>query len=90
MFVERAAEQRIFFVGDKQRLKREIAHGDTVILKAQGRSVLVRHVRMQDPHGFSGEVCGFEPPGVDEHCGVKVGDRVEFSERHVYSCSSGR
>jgi hypothetical protein len=90
MFTERAAGQNIFYVGDKQRRKREIAHGDSVTLKSGDRTVLVRKVHILQPHGFSGEIQGFEPPSPTEEYGeMKVGQRIEFSERHVFGCSSG-
>ena len=88
MFTERAANQRIFYVGSQQRLRREICHGDSATLKSGGMLVLVKNIRLLEPHGFSGEIYGFEPPS-EEYAGYKVGQRVPFSERNVYSCSRG-
>ena len=89
MFTERAATQRIFYVGSKQHLKRQIAHGDSVALKTGNTLVLVRKVRLLEPHGFSGEIYGFEPPLPEGPAGLGIGQRVEFSEAQVYSCSCG-
>jgi hypothetical protein len=70
-------------------MKHEIAHGDSVTLKLGDQFVAIRNVRLKQPYGYTGEVVGFDPSGAEEHAGVKVGERVEFSELQVYGCSSG-
>ncbi|UJB19584.1 MULTISPECIES: hypothetical protein [Lysobacter] len=86
MFTERSANQNIFYVGSQQLPKREIAPGDSVTLKAGGTLVQIRNVRLLQPYGFSGEIYGFEPALPESPAGLTIGQRVEFSERQVYSC----
>jgi hypothetical protein len=86
MLNERPANQRIYYVGSQQLPKHEVAHGDSVTLKTGNQIVLVSRVHAREPYGFSGEIQGFEPSGAEEYAGMKVGERIDFSERNVYTC----
>ena len=69
-----------------RRIKSSISDGDEVTLRIDDEDVLVRNVAKTSPGHFSGEVYGFEPSYGIEFGGLKIGDRIEFTENHVISC----
>ena len=87
MFVEREAGRDIY-VGDGALLKRSIADGDSVTLETDGCTVSVREIAQVSPGKYVGTIYGFEPGIRVEFNGLKIDQRIEFSERHILTCSA--
>lgn len=61
-----------------------IADAQNVILHCDGKSVLVRDIRVTDEGIFTGVVSGFEPAGQQVR-GLAEGDEVKFEKHQVIS-----
>jgi hypothetical protein len=85
MFNERKG-QRIFFVSNQLNTK-AINEGDSVTLRKDGESILVRAVKVLGSSRYSGIVYGFEPSRELEYQGLSLGDEVQFEGKHVFGCS---
>lgn len=69
-----------------RKIKSSVSDGDEVTLRIDDEDVLVRNVSRTSPGQFSGDVYGFEPSYGIEFGGLKIGDRIDFTEDHVISC----
>lgn len=90
MFSDRNPALGITYVGSDvpgQNVKNAVVDGDSVALQLLNESVLIRDISTIYPGKFSGIVYGFEPSRAIEFGGLKVGDIVNFSERHILLCS---
>lgn len=89
MFTDRDSGVGILFMSKVvpgKKIKNSITDGDEVTLKIGDEDILVRDVVAISPGKFSGTVYGFEPSHTVEFSGLKLGQSVEFQERHVISC----
>jgi hypothetical protein len=90
MFSDRNPTLDITYIGADapgQKSKNSIDDGDSVALRLLDETVLIRDISTIYPGKFSGVVYGFEPSQATEFGGLKVGDIVNFSDRHVLLCS---
>ena len=69
-----------------QTLRPEPAGAKNAVLKTDCERVLVRAVHHQTEGTYTGEIYGFEPSYSLEFGGMKVGERIEFRDEHVFSC----
>lgn len=90
---EKRRGKGIFFVSDGQTIKRQVKEGDYVTLRIRINpldpktlTVQVKGVHIIDGSHFSGELYGFVPSHASQCQGLKIGDKVEFDEDHVFSC----
>ena len=86
MLTERISSLSIMFLDDEA--KSTVESGDNVKLKIGDESVLVKNVRIVESNGFTGTVYGFETSFCEEVEGIKLGDEIDFEERHIVSCAS--
>ncbi|MDP3294154.1 MAG: hypothetical protein Q8M37_05365 [Nevskia sp.] len=90
MFSERMSGQSIVFseghYSRGQKMKEDITDGARVELKIQEERVLVRIVETISPGHFRGTIYGFDP-GLSVECnGFSIGQKIEFSESHIFTC----
>lgn len=91
MFDERIGAGIVFVggcvFGETARLiKNTIEKGDSVELRLNGVSVLVRDIQATDS-GFKGIIYALGNHGLLEFQGLKYYEEIHFEERHIISCS---
>lgn len=93
MFLKRENGTGIFFTRAYKpgavKLVDEVCDGDSVILKVDEESVLVKGVQEIDAAIFRGIIYGFEPSVGIEYKGFKIDQGIKFSEDNVFSCGDG-
>lgn len=70
-----------------QPIRDTVKNGDSVVLRHNGESILVRNIKSLGASRFKGTIYGFEPSVALEHKGLKLEDEVEFEEQNIISCS---
>jgi len=88
MLTERSPTDSIFYVGNGPKIKRSVSDGDAVTLRLDDQRVLVRDVTQLSPGLFTGTIYGFEPSMTTERKGLKLGQKLEFSECHIFGCTA--
>ena len=88
MFTEREDGKSIIFVRSGPRLKDSVNDGDQVVLKVDSESVIINDVKALDNNKYEGTVSGFEPSYSEQFKNISIGDLVEFTSKHIISCSS--
>ncbi|HDL01404.1 MAG TPA: hypothetical protein ENH23_04145 [candidate division Zixibacteria bacterium] len=91
MFTKRKSSMGISYFGAHtpgKEFKNSIENGDTITLHIEKESVYVKNILRLSDNNFSGKVLGFEPSFSLEFNGVKIGDKVNFNEEHIITCSS--
>lgn len=83
MFRARGPNDVVFYTGGSM-ISRTISDGDRVSLRSGDETVLVRDVSVDGPGRFSGDIYGFEPSHATEVNGLRIGERVQFENRHVF------
>ena len=88
MLTERSPTDSIFYVGNGPRIKHAVSDGDAVTLRSGDQRILVRDVAQLSPGLFTGTIYGFEPSMTTDYKGLKLGQKLEFSERHIFGCTA--
>ena len=71
-----------------QKLKDAVVDGDSVTLKIGEESVQVRKLITLSLRQYRGTIYGFEPSFGIEYHGLSIGQEVDFSEKHIFACST--
>jgi hypothetical protein len=90
MFQKRPKEGGIAFSGLRQsgkRTKLEVGVGDVVELRLEGERLRVKLDGFGKNSQFEGSIISFEPSQASQHKGLKVGQKIEFSEENIFGCS---
>ncbi len=91
MFTKRKSSISITFFGANipgQKFKNTIENGDSATLHIEKEAVYVKNIVRLPDNSFSGRVFGFEPSFSLEFNGIKIGDKTNFNEEHIITCSS--
>jgi len=83
MLTEKGPNDVVFYTSG-ELIVHTISDGDSLTLRSDDQDVLVRDVVVLEPGRYSATIYGFEPSRATELNGLRLDQRIQFGERHVF------